>query len=826
MKNSSVSISGRGGFAGLRNIFGGGAGGGSGGRTTLTGRRTAGAGFSLQSYLKRTARQLGMKPKAALLVVFLVTLLFYVTSPSSDSGGQRQSDTRGSTGGWWSFSRRAKNSVGRPLEDHEKNPRVDRSILGQLEFLEELYDDRDPIEALRDSQQYPAGGEVDGEGEFDGAGGVDGNGHPDSPPVVGFIPEPLRLPKGPGLPLVPSSELDPQFCGNETVMDGDLGELVTRPRRCRFLLPAWLGEQETKSQMHLYQLGLLANSLNRTLILPNVVRSRLGTCYSHPFSYYYSPDSLDSLGIPTMNQTRFLLWVQQRDPPPSAQIISMVGSKAVSYPTGAIEIDSSSDPALVPRKPTRNLCVKPPKTRLAFDGFSPMEVFPPDMWHKTEKTRNEFGESVINTLASGEVVSRSRRKVLTAAEAAAAAGVGGGGGAQAAEGGSVVGIGLAGQQIGAGDGGENGPDVLVFNYELRFPMLPQPPPLSPSEELSMSLSESEGGERPSFPPRPIPFRHFPYSSIWLQLSDLLTSSLSPFLAIHWRTETLAPFSLVPCSQSLLDKIEHLVSTQYPLIKTVYFATDYPIEDLEQEMLTGRPTENPTSHSGTFKNVVTEEHHEAMKVFLKGFRERKGLRGVRLTGFVKEMPGLAKTLAKGAKGSEERELARFLVHSPPLTESEEDIPPSESRIHTALTELDPGLLGIIDKSVLMSSEVFLTGFVQAPGFNADIGGGRRLPLDSCGKESSFTRQVVWSRRERREKEESEDLGGVAGVGKRKGRLWNEVDIWKLGKGEVEVLVRAEEEKVRQEEVRRRADEILREEAAIGVREAGRLRGYNS
>lgn len=289
-------------------------------------------------------------------------------------------------------------------------------------------------------------------------------------------------------------------------------------------------------------------------------KSRLGTCYANPFSFYYSPDSLSNLGIPTIAYADFAQWSERRDPPASAQVVSMVSANAL-YAQGAIEIDSASDPNLVPNKPTRNLCLRPPRTRLDFSGHSPLAIYPPEGYHKNEAGRVGFGESVVNTLKSEEVGSKSSRASASIKAAYSL------------------------------------PNVYAFNYELRFPMM------SPAVVTSFA---------PDAEP-PLPFSHFPYSSTWTDLADLVIENLSPFIAIHWRTETLTPANLAPCASSLIRKLV-LLKSRYPEITNVYLATDYPIEELEA------PGSGGTPHSGTFSKVVTEQHHTAFRAFLRDFKK--------------------------------------------------------------------------------------------------------------------------------------------------------------------------------------------------------------
>lgn len=529
--------------------------------------------------------------------------------------------------------------------DLEDIPVVDRSALEKLRLLEIHYGaDEDNLGGPGDSRKGQ---------------GMDS----DSPPVVAQIPDVLRLdPLAPARPAkVPADILDDDYC-------------PTRPGApCAFLVPAWLGEQETKAQMHLYQLGLLALSLNRTLVLPNVAKSRLSCCYHNPFSFYYAADALDQLGVRTISQAEFVEWSEKRDPAPSAQVVSMVGAKA-TYLAGAIEIDSASDPTLVPNKPTRNLCLKAPKTRLDFSGHSPLAIYPPEGYHRSEAGRLGFGESVVNTLSSPEVGGKSSRASASR------------------------------------DAPYELPNVLAFNYELRFPIM------APSV-VSLVL--------PSVPP-PLPFAHFPYSPVWTDLASNVAASLSPFIAIHWRTETLAPPNLAPCASSLLRKLS-LLKSRYPSIKNVYLATDYPIED-----------PSGIAHSGTFAKVVTEQHHQAFRAFLKSFE--KEAKGLSLTTFAREQG---------------RVVLPDALREALATASAEAGKP------VGLGELDAGLMGIVDKAVAMRAEVFLTGFA---------GVGKEAAL-GCAKVSSFTSQIIEARQARiGEQSAKEDQV--------RGELWNDVSRWSV------------------------------------------------
>ncbi|EEB91550.1 hypothetical protein MPER_10071 [Moniliophthora perniciosa FA553] len=67
--------------------------------------------------------------------------------------------------------------------------------------------------------------------------------------------------------------------------------------RARYLIPIKIAEQESKARIHLSQLYILAQALNRTLVLPNVGKSRLGICSKWDFGIYYDLDSAEGFGV-------------------------------------------------------------------------------------------------------------------------------------------------------------------------------------------------------------------------------------------------------------------------------------------------------------------------------------------------------------------------------------------------------------------------------------------------------------------------------------------------------------------------------------------------
>ncbi|CAB5396182.1 unnamed protein product [Rhizophagus irregularis] len=83
-------------------------------------------------------------------------------------------------------------------------------------------------------------------------------------------------------------------------------------------------EQESKAQKHMIQYAQMAQKLDRILILPNVGKSRIGSCLEYPFNYYYLIESLQRNfpNLKLMTQKQFYKWIKsQKNKKPSYQHI-------------------------------------------------------------------------------------------------------------------------------------------------------------------------------------------------------------------------------------------------------------------------------------------------------------------------------------------------------------------------------------------------------------------------------------------------------------------------------------------------------------------------
>lgn len=181
-------------------------------------------------------------------------------------------------------------------------------------------------------------------------------------------------------------------------------------------------------------------------------------------------------------------------------------------------------------------------------------------------------------------------------------------------------------------------DIISLSWEVKHPIFPAAEPV-----------------------------YLQYTSKWVHLARSLSNKLSPFVAVHWRMETLNPKQLPTCASHLIELLisikQHSIGENVDhRIQNVYLATDYPLKL------------NSRSLSGTF-HTVTEDHHLAIQTLKNAFDVEGPLYDLTLTSF-----------------SEHR-----VTHG--ITGSTDD------------QDFDSGLVGILDKAVAMNADYFVSG---APG----------------------------------------------------------------------------------------------------------------
>ncbi|CAH7678677.1 expressed protein, partial [Phakopsora pachyrhizi] len=479
---------------------------------------------SISLLLSRASR----RTRVALVVVGLY-ILWWSCSPTSENG-------------WIPFSR-LRSSSG--LSD-DYSPKVSRGVLERLSKFEESLLNLDFGLGSHQTKDFE---------------------RPQSDPIIPLVtslPESrLRQPGGLNYESIDQELEDSLTDINSCPAQSTVG------LPCGFLLAGFVGEQETKAQVHAHQLGLIALSLNRTLVLPQVAKGRMGSCSAYPFDLYYDSDALDRLGVPTITHAQFQIWLSNRSP--SARMVSISDRRGSSSDTdstpsdGTIKYLTSQSEHLLPIRPYRNFCVaKKKKLSLNFESFPTLLVISPERWHLFKDQRDRFARRIMNMLRKDVVMPRTENFPTASF-----------------------------------------PDVLVFNYELRYPLLEVErlesigaPPIVPF----ISGSLRPGSSLPKF-------QRFAYAPIWNEVAISLIDQLPPLVTIQWRQETVPVERLEQCMKSLLVTLSSVRDT-YPSLKVAYLSTDYPIESITKSK---DPRVDPiVAHSGTFSKLLSPKHHQIMR----------------------------------------------------------------------------------------------------------------------------------------------------------------------------------------------------------------------
>jgi hypothetical protein len=349
---------------------------------------------------------------------------------------------------------------------------------------------------------------------------------------------------------------------------------------------------------------------------------------------------------------------------------------------------------------------------LDFSQHEPLAFFSPLSDYKSEKARDELGEEVINAL-----LDRSEDESTSSDDGAIA---------------------------------PRSPAVLVAHMNLRYPFL--------TDSLIARLSPYDF-------PSPAPYSYFPYSPHWTTLGHSIAQHLSPFVAVHWRTETLEVARIAQCGQELVSTLRR-VREAHPEVKTLYLATDYPLEVLEEGGSAGEEggegEKKATAHSGTMTKTLTPGHHAAMREFLHSLNDQgEGGAGLKLTSFVKEQNQV---------------------------EWPEELREAMGDVTGGIEELDGAIVGIVDKIVLMEAErAFFLLFSLLPGVQTKLTlspprptvfyAGLPVSIDpslGCGKLSQFTTQIISGRRDRLAASSSSSSEAIS-------KLWNKAGHFQLGGG---------------------------------------------
>lgn len=388
--------------------------------------------------------------------------------------------------------------------------------------------------------------------------------------------------------------------------------------------------------MHLTQLVHLASSLNRTLVLPNVSKSRLGTCGKWSFEAYYDPGSIAkqmeqvSAGSGRiMLMDDFKTWVDMRPDGPQGQLLFLQEDLSLT-PEGTLL--SSQDGLslfvdhrtleLSDRRLKNAYCLKTKFRGIRLDAHYPLSIYStaPD---STLPAATASGDLVTELIARPDTINKSISQDL-----------------------------VEEADAGSSDSPPSEPEILLVHWDLRHMPFASPETLAP-------LAYSE--------------------KLW-QMSQRLIEHHHPYLAVHWRMETVEPVLLPDCAEALVDSLSMLLAdpTLGDGIKTVWLATDVPWTSKGADALLRAPVER----SNTFK-AFTKEHFEAIEIVKAAFVEEGPLEGWKLTGLSEEVQKLR------------------------IGHKEDDLILAYEDDTGALWE-DSGIWGILDKTAAMNSALFVSG----------------------------------------------------------------------------------------------------------------------
>lgn len=391
---------------------------------------------------------------------------------------------------------------------------------------------------------------------------------------------------------------------------------------------------ETRAQVHVRHFAFTAGLLNRTLILPNVENSRIGSCLSHPFDYYYdvkwADSNSDSFKYITMDN--FKAWLIERKKyqvPASDQLMSIY------------DFEHDPNPKVTDRY------------RHCFHNYTvPKSRFNEVMaWEPNLQEFRKIGEQRVIKFLRGR---------------------------------SIEGTSLFEHD-----------DTEIIHVDVKRGYY-----INTIQKFCRYLFYLF--IRDNFSHNPKAKERIKYSSELLNLADQTADQLGPYVAVHWRMETIRHTqNLVGCAKGLVQTI-----INEPIYQnlSVFLLTDYP-HSFSEEQQTLAIEDNVTkddldqwlySTSDTFHRVLfTPNHHMAIRMLYKNYPF---------------------TLFETKITSQESIKNWNLLAIP------EHLKKSNNRNKAGL--IDSGWLGILDKLTAIRSRYFIAGepFV-------------------CARRSTFTAQIM-------------------------------------------------------------------------------------
>ncbi|GAA5932083.1 uncharacterized protein JCM15063_001116 [Sporobolomyces koalae] len=485
-----------------------------------------------------------------------------------------------------------------------------------------------------------------------------------------------------------------------------------------YLFPVRIAEQESKAEQHLHQLALLAISLNRTLVVPNVGGSRLHACQPFSPSFYYDLDTWaqhfhGKLSV-IEQKSWFGIVAGQRDVPVHALRLTQ-GKKRDADRTSATDLFHWADFCLA--------------------GMA--EIFdepqPPWLTLYAPVHYREFDDLELAGFSNGLVSSLSRLDPAP---------------------------------------DRSRTDVLLVDYNLRhrvFPsFLPNSTDLTPASPSSLNATSDSTAEGPAnssfdsnvrapvvahYDPYPhlrslaslpersstdfFKFEPMPYQALWLDIASSIAQAIQPSIGVHWRMENVPISHLSPCATALARTLAETVSSASRPFEHVYIASDFPFVTVVSSR---PPVDNSpaSSFSDTFIHLTASHRAAASRL-------------VRLLVEPRSPSFFERWFSSPEPASSTRRIAEVHTLETLLSENSPTfLPTNVSRalapLDHDLFKLDRGLSGILDKLVLVQTDRFVAGW-------SDQG------FEMCAKRSSFTDSVTTQRRNKLRGREGDTLGDL-------------------------------------------------------------------
>ncbi|OZJ05353.1 hypothetical protein BZG36_01556 [Bifiguratus adelaidae] len=239
--------------------------------------------------------------------------------------------------------------------------------------------------------------------------------------------------------------------------------------------------------------------------------------------------------------------------------------------------------------------------------------------------------------------------------------------------------------------------------------------------------------RTGFMDVPIAGQALNYEASLFELANQVAERFRPFVAVHWRMETMDPSNLPSCASRLVTHLQE-VQTLYN-IPNVYLATDYPVEGGFSRSYTWKLNQVEPDHREAFE--IFKENVPSFKTFNMLYDEMMAAQSVQTGEQVVEEDGATipdENMGVDSPLDEQEQEGEQDAMPEPIVEQglfeQHELLPFQVGSH----DFDPGLLGILDKLMAMRATYF-------------VGGPR-----GCSKTSSFTAQIVNERQEQMDRED--------------------------------------------------------------------------